>query len=231
MVQQRHDQRVPQHQSPAGRVSDRQLAKAGCKTGCSIKLARSAWGKVHRHVYQVSIDHTLWCTCLLGSACSSMVVHAVLLTGMLEGQGHMRAPVVDTTRQLSVRFMTHAHLLLHCVGLCWCADMSCRLPHLSTVSIRLDADSKGGHLDPVLALMHMQATGLQSLSLQLRTGWAGDGAVSTWALLGKMVSLTKLQLAFTDQVGCRRGCMKCYYCHCYILQDLPKHPIGSQRGS
>lgn len=89
--------------------------------------------------------------------------------------------------------------VLGCSVLC-CADMSCRLPHLSTISIKLGADSQEGELDPVLALMQVHAAGVQSLSLQIGTSWTGDAAASTWAVLGKMVSLTKLQLSCTDEV-------------------------------
>jgi hypothetical protein len=48
-----------------------------------------------------------------------------------------------------------------CHAVLCCADMSCRLPQLSTISIQLGADSQEGDLDPVLALMQVQATCMQ----------------------------------------------------------------------
>jgi hypothetical protein len=77
--------------------------------------------------------------------------------------------------------------------------MSCRLPHLSTISIKLDADSQEGDLDPVLAVMYMHAQSLCELSLQMSTSLLDHDA--TWNYLGHMVNLTKLQLTFDDNVS------------------------------
>jgi hypothetical protein len=76
--------------------------------------------------------------------------------------------------------------------------MSCRLPQLSTVSIKLDEGRMDCDLDPVLAQLNMHATGLGSLSLQLNTSWEWKPAA--WASLGKLTSLTKLQIAFDRTV-------------------------------
>lgn len=89
---------------------------------------------------------------------------------------------------------------MSCTALCCpvLADLSCRLPHISSISIKLDADSKDGDLDPVLGLMQLHATGVQSLRIELDTSWVDHDA--TWALLGKLVNLTKLQLTFGEEV-------------------------------
>jgi hypothetical protein len=81
--------------------------------------------------------------------------------------------------------------------------MSCRLPQLGTVSIKLEG-RMDCDLDPVLAQLHKHATGMCSLSLQLNTSWEWKPAA--WASLGKLVGLTKLQIAFDrtvrqDQAG------------------------------
>lgn len=81
-----------------------------------------------------------------------------------------------------------------CAALRCAVPCVCRLPFLSAISIKMHTDSQHGDLDPVLAQMHMHATCLHSLSLQLATSWAGDAA--TWASLGKVVSLTKLHINF-----------------------------------
>jgi hypothetical protein len=72
----------------------------------------------------------------------------------------------------------------------------CRLPKLSsfTIDVVPDYDNSDGDLDPVLALMHMHAPGVQSLTLQLSTSWTHHD--ETWASLGRMTNLTKLQLTF-----------------------------------
>jgi hypothetical protein len=49
-----------------------------------------------------------------------------------------------------------------------------------------------------LCQLHMHATGLRSLCLQLESGW--ESYDLTWESLGKMVSLTRLELTFDDQV-------------------------------
>lgn len=77
----------------------------------------------------------------------------------------------------------------------------CRFPRLSTISIKLDEGSKDCELDPVLAQLHTHATGLHSLSLELQTGWARNPLAG--ASLGQLVSLTKLQLTFGDEVRVR----------------------------
>ncbi len=89
-----------------------------------------------------------------------------------------------------------------CAVLC-CADVLCRLPYLSTVGIQLDAYSKEGDLDPVLASMHMHASGLRSLNLQLDSSWTS--CPGTWASLGKLTNLTQLQLTFNSWVRVRLG--------------------------
>jgi hypothetical protein len=74
----------------------------------------------------------------------------------------------------------------------------CRLPKLSTICIDLDGDIRNGGLDPVLLQMQLHATGLHSLRLQLNSSWSDlDG---TWRSLGKLVSLTKLEMAFSIEV-------------------------------
>jgi hypothetical protein len=77
---------------------------------------------------------------------------------------------------------------------------ACSLPNLSTVSIKLSGSSDLGDLDPVLCQMHVHATDLRCLSLQLRTSWANQTDESC-ASLGKMTNLTRLQLTFDRQVG------------------------------
>lgn len=81
-----------------------------------------------------------------------------------------------------------------------CYGVACRLPRLSSISISLWCYSNDCELDPVLGQLHMHATGLRCLSLQLEFGW--DHHDLTWQSLGKMVSLTRLELTFSDQV-CR----------------------------
>jgi hypothetical protein len=76
--------------------------------------------------------------------------------------------------------------------------MACRLQHLSTISISLDNHNEDGDLDPVLSQLHMHATGLRCLKLQLEVYW--EHHQSTWESLGKMVSLARLELTFCDQV-------------------------------
>ena len=99
----------------------------------------------------------------------------------------------------------HVHSLLLCCLCCadvacclCCADDFCRLPHLTTIRIRLDEGCRDCDLDPVLAQLQMHAAGLRSLSLQLSTGWAENPVV--WVSLGKLASLTKLHMAFGDMV-------------------------------
>jgi hypothetical protein len=79
-----------------------------------------------------------------------------------------------------------------------CADVICRLPHLSTVSIKLEEGGSECDLDPVLAQLHTHATGLHSLSLELSTRWEQNPVA--WSSLGKLVGLSKLQIAFDDTV-------------------------------
>jgi hypothetical protein len=50
----------------------------------------------------------------------------------------------------------------------------------------------------VLEQVQLHAAGLRCLSLQLGDSLVGCGR--TWGCLGKMVSLTKLQLTFDDKV-------------------------------
>jgi hypothetical protein len=65
--------------------------------------------------------------------------------------------------------------------------------------VQADLDcNTDGVLHPVLALMHMHVIGVQSLNLLLNSGWAYYD--ETWASLGKMTNLTKLQLTFTAGV-------------------------------
>jgi hypothetical protein len=82
--------------------------------------------------------------------------------------------------------------------------MLCRLSRISTVSIKISGDHREYELNPadVLGQVQLHAAGLRCLELQLDTSWTGSDL--TWACLGKMVSLTKLELAFGDQVcaGC-----------------------------
>jgi hypothetical protein len=74
---------------------------------------------------------------------------------------------------------------------------ACRLPHLSAISIWVDSIDDG-ELDPVLCQLHMHATGLRSLNLQLSDSWV-DHAM-TWDSLGKMANLTGLELTFDNVV-------------------------------
>jgi hypothetical protein len=78
--------------------------------------------------------------------------------------------------------------------------MLCRLPRLSTFSIQLKGHHQQYDLNPahVLGQVQLHAAGLRCLSLQLDTSLVGSDL--TWACLGKMVSLTKLQLTFDDKV-------------------------------
>ena len=80
-----------------------------------------------------------------------------------------------------------------------CANDFCRFSHLSTISIKLDEGRSDCDVDPGLAELHLHATGLQSLSLQLNTGWAENPVA--WASLGKLVSLTKLHVSFDPDVS------------------------------
>lgn len=76
--------------------------------------------------------------------------------------------------------------------------LTCRLPHLNTISIGLDSNVGDGELDPVLCQLQVHATGLRSLSLQLSDSWV-DHAL-TWDSLGKMVNLTGLEVTFMEEV-------------------------------
>lgn len=55
----------------------------------------------------------------------------------------------------------------------------------------------------MLAVLHLHATALRSLCLQLDSGW--EKHHKTWGTLGKMVNLTQLQLLFGWKVGVRLG--------------------------
>lgn len=101
----------------------------------------------------------------------------------MEGEGHKLPTVLGTS-----------HGIIGCAVLCRCL---CRLPNLSSVSINVK-DSEDGDIDYVLALMHMHATGVRSLSLQIDTSWVCHD--ETWGSLGKMTNLTELHLTFNDKV-------------------------------
>jgi hypothetical protein len=75
---------------------------------------------------------------------------------------------------------------------------SCRLPDLNTISIKLQHAVPDGSLDPVLGLLHLHATALRCLCLQFDSSW--EKHHMTWASLGKMDKLTKLQLSFGRKV-------------------------------
>jgi hypothetical protein len=81
-----------------------------------------------------------------------------------------------------------------------CADL-CRLPHLSTISIKLDAESQEGDLDPVLAVMLLHAKSLCDLSLHMGTSLLDHDV--TWNYLGHMVNLTQLRLTFDHCVSAK----------------------------
>jgi hypothetical protein len=83
----------------------------------------------------------------------------------------------------------------------FCADLSCRLPHLSNISIKLDDDSQEGDLDPVLAVMLLHGKSLCNLSLHMGTSLLDHDV--TWNYLGQMVSLTQLQLTFDHCVSAK----------------------------
>jgi hypothetical protein len=88
------------------------------------------------------------------------------------------------------------HVLSALFDSCVVLWYACRLPHLSSISIELIYDGDDGDLDPVLCQLHMHATALRSLSLQLEDSWA---AYQAWASLGKMTNLTELQLWFSSR--------------------------------
>ena len=95
-----------------------------------------------------------------------------------------------------------AALLLAVLPVLCCADVICRLPHLSTISIKLEKGGSECDLDPVLAQLHTHATGLHSLSLELSTRWEQNPVA--WSSLGKLVGLTKLHIAFDSTVSQKR---------------------------
>jgi hypothetical protein len=110
---------------------------------------------------------------------------------------------------------------------CRCADMSCRLPYLSTISIKLGADIKEGDLNRVLAQMQLHVLDVESLSLQIGTSWTDY--TGTWAWLGSTTSLTKLQLTFAEEVSgigwkhadCSQHCQRFCACMDSLSVQLP----------
>ena len=112
--------------------------------------------------------------------------------------------------------------LLCCVVMC-----ACRLPHLSTISIKLSGSSHHCDLDPVLCQMQVHATGLRCLSLQLGTSWT-DQTDACWASLGKMTNLTRLQLTFQQQVRqARCECEGCGESFCHVASCVVQARVFS----
>jgi hypothetical protein len=104
------------------------------------------------------------------------------------------------------------HLFFFCLLSCVAAMYACRLPHLSALSIKLSGSSTDGDLDPVLCQMHVHATALCCLSLQLGTSWSNQ-TDKCWASLGKMTNLTKVQIIFLEQVRQSRHARGLTYDH------------------
>lgn len=75
---------------------------------------------------------------------------------------------------------------------------ACRFPGLNSINIKLQHAGEDGSLDPVLGLLHLHATALHCLCLQLVSSW--EKHRMTWEALGKMDKLTKLQLSFGQKV-------------------------------
>lgn len=148
---------------------------------------------------------TLWC-----GVQAAPPTHGQHQTNRLQ---HICTPAVRL-RDLFVYPTAMPDLFVSCCAVLWRA-VACRLPRLQTVSIKLTGCSTAGHwqLDPVLCQLNTHATGLCCLQLQLETDYTilskmdiveykadytGDAA---WVSLGKMVSLTRLQLSFDEKVG------------------------------